>query len=231
MKPVGNKGLPEGSSTNNDGSITSEKHEEQSNFVSNQDRTIAPSKFEKAHTSQRKIDANRRNAGKSTGPKTVRGKATVSRNAVNFAFYSKFVVLDGAEDRIEYDELHANLRNYYKPADYLEELWVEKIAVWSWRLRRLMRAESGQIARSLAGHRFGLQQSRTAGLENPELAQPSSSELDNMVDHLFLPAIDDIDKLLRYEAMISRQLNHAMAEVERLQSQRKGTRELENEER
>jgi hypothetical protein len=52
-----------------------------------------------------------------------------------------------------------------------------------------------------------------------------------LTDHLFLPSSEGIDALLRYEAMISRQLNHAMAELERLQSQRKGTRELENEER
>jgi len=32
----------------------------------------------------------------------------------------------------------------------------------------------------------------------------------------------DMDKLLRYEAMISRQLNHATAELERLQARRKG---------
>jgi hypothetical protein len=33
---------------------------------------------------------------------------------------------------------------------------------------------------------------------------------------------DDIDKLLRYDAMISRQLNHATADLERLQAEGKG---------
>ena len=33
---------------------------------------------------------------------------------------------------------------------------------------------------------------------------------------------DDLDKLLRYEAMINRQLNHAISELERLQARRKG---------
>ena len=105
------------------------------------------------------------------------------------------------------DELHANLRAQYQPADSLEELWVEKIAAWTWRLR-------GQIARSVAGHRYDLQQSRAIELENPEL---SSSEMDAMIDHLFLPSPDDRDKdkLLRYEAMISRQLSHVTSELER----------------
>jgi hypothetical protein len=34
-----------------------------------------------------------------------------------------------------------------------------------------------------------------------------------MTDHLFLPEKEELDKLLRYEAMINRQLNHAIAEL------------------
>ena len=49
----------------------------------------------------------------------------------------------------------------------------------------------------------------------------SSSELNAITDHLFLPERDELDKLLRYEAMINRQLNHAIAELERLQLRRK----------
>jgi len=37
-----------------------------------------------------------------------------------------------------------------------------------------------------------------------------------------LPEKDELDKLLRCEAMINRQLNHAIAELERLQARRKG---------
>ena len=43
-----------------------------------------------------------------------------------------------------------------------------------------------------------------------------------MTDHLFLPEKEELDKLLRYEVMINRQLNHAMAELERVQARRKG---------
>jgi hypothetical protein len=46
--------------------------------------------------------------------------------------------------------------------------------------------------------------------------------MDSLTDHLFLPEKDDLDKLLRYEAMINRQLNHAISELERLQPRRKG---------
>jgi len=45
--------------------------------------------------------------------------------------------------------------------------------------------------------------------------------MDAMTDHLFLPAKEELDKLLRYEALINRQLNHAIGELERLQTRRK----------
>ncbi len=37
-------------------------------------------------------------------------------------------------------------------------------------------------------------------------------------DHLFPPEKEELEKLLRYEAMINRELNHAIAELERVQA-------------
>jgi hypothetical protein len=77
----------------------------------------------------------------------------VAKNALKHGFFSKCLLIphpDGKEDPAEYQDLYAALREHYQPLDFLEELWVEKIAVWSWRLRRLVRCESGQIARALA---------------------------------------------------------------------------------
>jgi hypothetical protein len=42
-----------------------------------------------------------------------------------------------------------------------------------------------------------------------------------MTDHLFLPTDDNADKLLRYEAMVNKQLNHAISELEGFQARRK----------
>jgi hypothetical protein len=110
----------------------------------------------------------------------------------------------------------------YQPVGFLEELWTEKIAAWSWRLRRLIRCESGQIARALAGHSCELQQSRADDLAEPESTPSRNPEMDALTDHLFLPEKEELDKLLRYEALITRQLNHAISELERLQERRKG---------
>jgi hypothetical protein len=41
------------------------------------------------------------------------------------------------------------------------------------------------------------------------------------LDHLFLPTNGDMDKILRYDVTINKQLNHAIAQMERLQTMRK----------
>ena len=179
----------------------------------------------KPTASSRKTQANRKNAKKSTGPRTVAGKRRASRNAIKHGFFSKWLLVqhrDGKESQGEYDDFDAGIRKYFQPVGWLEELWVEKIAVWSWRLRRLIRCETGQIDRALPEHSYELRQSKGDDLAEPESAPSSSSEIDAMTDHLFLPEKEELDKLLRYEAMINRQLNHAIAELERVQARRKG---------
>ena len=176
-------------------------------------------------TSPKKIEANRRNALKSTGPRTPSGKRRVSRNATRHGFFSKWLLIqgrDGNESNQEYDNFCAGVQEHYSPVGWLEELWAEKIVVWSWRLRRLIRFESGQISLALARHSYDLQQSRADDLAEPEFVSSSNPEIDAMTDHLFLPEKEDLDKLLRYEATINRQLNHAIAELERVQARRKG---------
>src|SRR5438309_3944677 len=95
---------------------------------------------------------------------------------------------DGKEDEGEYAAFYAALRKHYEPMDWLEELWVEKIAVWSWRLRRLIRCESGQIARALAEHNHEIEQQVSAAASGElELSASSGPEIDAITDHLFLP--------------------------------------------
>jgi hypothetical protein len=91
--------------------------------------------------------------------------------------------------------------------------------VWSWRLRRVIRYETGQIARALAEHSDDLQQSREPDPEPGSVAW-SNPEMDAMTDHLFLTS-EGLENQMRYEAMINRMLNHAITELERIQTPRK----------
>ena len=175
--------------------------------------------------SLRKVESNRRNSQKSTGPKTATGKKRVSRNAIKHGFYSKWLLVnhqDGEESQAEYDELYASIVEDYPPVGWHEQSLVGKIAAWSWRLRRAIRYESGLITRALAEHSYELQQSKGDDLAEPESAPSSNLEMDALTDHLFLPEKEELDKSMRYEAMINRELNHAIGEIERVQARRKG---------
>jgi hypothetical protein len=82
-------------------------------------------------SSWRKIEANRKNAKKSTGPKTSSGKATSSWNSMRHGILSKRLPsIYGQSKR----RLLISLRRDLEPVGELEEVLVEKIAQDYWRL-------------------------------------------------------------------------------------------------
>ncbi len=99
--------------------------------------------------SPRKLDANRRNALRSTGPTTPAGKARVRFNALTHGLLAKEVVLPG-EDRAEFEGLVARLSDHYSPVGPIQEMLVEQIAVAYWRGARAVRAERGEVTLGLA---------------------------------------------------------------------------------
>src|SRR5918995_62602 len=101
-------------------------------------------------TSEKQAQANRRNALKSTGPKTPAGKAAVRLNANKHGLRSQEVLLPG-EDEEALKELDENLRAELQPVGELENLLVDGIIAAHWRLRRLRRVEAGIFAWELYG--------------------------------------------------------------------------------
>src|SRR5215831_8392974 len=98
-------------------------------------------------TSVAKLIANRRNAKKSTGPRTPRGKEYSSRNALKHGLFAR-PPLEHAllgEDPAEYAELQTKLFAHYRPVGRAEELEVERIADLWWRLRRAKRYETAMV--------------------------------------------------------------------------------------
>ncbi len=97
-------------------------------------------------------DANRRNAGKSTGPRTAAGKTIAKRNALKHGLLAREAVVcsgDGAENIADFDALLDQLIAEFKPNGPLEQLLVERITACFWRLRRAQRFEVGSIRGSL----------------------------------------------------------------------------------
>ena len=106
----------------------------------------------KRPVSERKIQANRRNALRSTGPTTARGKRTVSRNAIKHGLLAREVVItagDGEESAEEFHDLVQKLCADYQPVGVIEEFLVQTIATCWWRNARVIRAENGELRKRL----------------------------------------------------------------------------------
>jgi hypothetical protein len=179
----------------------------------------------KPSTSKRKAEANRQNAMKSTGPKTANGKKTVSMNALKHGFFAQGLLVphaDAKEERDDYDALYAGVTNHYQPAGWHEQFLAGQIVSLSWRLQRSIRGESGIIAKALEEHRYQSARSIEDHLQEEGGTPMSAPEISSSTDHLLLLSKEDLDGLLRHQAMIYRQLNHMIAEIERVQAASEG---------
>src|SRR5258708_40085941 len=91
--------------------------------------------------SGRKIQANGRNAKKSSGPRTKLGKAASRMNAMKHGITAEHVIVDG-ESAKEFKALRRELFDAFAPADAVEVELVQAIVIEHWRLRRHYRAEA-----------------------------------------------------------------------------------------
>src|ERR1035441_7003868 len=87
------------------------------------------------------IEANRRNAQKSTGPTSVTGKATSSMNAFKTGIHAKSLVLP-SENRADLDQLIADYYLHHQPASPDARAFVDDLIYCEWTLRRLRAAET-----------------------------------------------------------------------------------------
>ena len=92
----------------------------------------------------RQIEANRKNAQKSTGPKTAKGKQVASRNATRHGLFGRDIAHDN-EDPAVFDALVDDLRADLNPGSVLEDELVDQLAMAFWRNRRLAKAERDQL--------------------------------------------------------------------------------------
>lgn len=204
-------------------------------------------------TTKKQIEANKRNALVSTGPVSPEGKALVSQNAVKHGIFARDLIItsgDGKEDQQEYNELLDGLIVSLHPTGQMECLLVEKIAADYWRLRRVLRFESGSIRKILdmaisdyyeKADYFGNKEHKDneqldaeiAGYEDKQdansqkqVADLNRQKLKNKLAEEVavrigsLPAGDDWDKVIKYEKAVQRSILQNLALLKRLQSMR-----------
>jgi hypothetical protein len=93
---------------------------------------------------EKQIEANRLNAQKSTGPKTLEGREIVSRNATTHGLTAtRAVVLP--EEQQEFDRFAAALYYEWNPESPLERFHLERMIHCAWRLRRVCHLETSLL--------------------------------------------------------------------------------------
>jgi hypothetical protein len=160
----------------------------------------------------RRLEANRRNAARSTGPRTDAGKARVARNPIKHGF---FVAPDRwtSKQRCDFEEIHAGLSAEFAPRSMLEKSCVASIAESYVRMAAMLRYENfaalkyhrqceselnGRIAAAdatEAAHlQAGREELRRAGLWRPTIPGPREA-----------------NAIARYSGRLDRTIRAAMA--------------------
>jgi hypothetical protein len=93
-------------------------------------------------TSDKKREANRRNATKSTGPKSARGKAHSASNSRTHGRYAKSFVPRG-EDRNPFHQLEHELRKDLQPQGAVREEYFKRLVRIGWCVQQIERAIRG----------------------------------------------------------------------------------------
>jgi hypothetical protein len=185
-------------------------------------------------TSFRQIEANRRNALRSSGPKTDEGKQRTSQNAVRHGLTAETVIVP-LEDAEDYQAFEQAVTADYSAETAVERELVLRLASLLWRLRRATSVETGllRIAYDPPMDRGPTQEpeenhgwavaasfpSSQPGSKGHDALPTCDVELGVARRFLHLAHIDNgvFERLGRYEAALWRQARQTLFTLEALQ--------------
>lgn len=133
--------------------------------------------------SEKQLLANRQNARRSTGPRTAKGKAIASQNAIRHGLRAENMVIPG-ENSEEFDRFRQLLLEDLAPVGAMEVFLADRIVAGFWKIRRAGRIETEMI-RALHGAFIKDKQLRQQRLHDQlqaELNKRRQQELQNLHD-------------------------------------------------
>jgi hypothetical protein len=107
-----------------------------------------PAREDLTMTTLARIEANRRNAELSSGPRTADGKAAVARNAIRHGIFAAVPVIPG-ESPEQWEAHRSGVIDSLAPVGLLEVNLAERAALLLWRLQRLARYEAETVAAAM----------------------------------------------------------------------------------
>ena len=159
------------------------------------------------------IIANRRNALKSTGPRTPQGKAAIAQNAVKHGFLARQNVIS-SESQADFDLYRDQILDELAPKSPMESILAERIICLSWRLKRAARIQNQTIDAMNACISSNPFSKLIHSLSNPSDSDPNLA-LGRLAIKDFASA-RVLDRLLMYERRIENSLYKTLLELQRL---------------
>jgi hypothetical protein len=173
-------------------------------------------------SSTRQSQANRRNARRSTGPRTKEGKTIVAANALTHGFSARSAVLP-SESSQDFQQLLHRLEQEFQPQTAVEQTLVRHLADADWRLRRVAHFESAILLERIEGVQRHLEDypkhlPEDAGLD--EICLLGKALIDDA------EGSDPLSKLSRYETRLTRRYFKALSQLRKSRGLRMPAPEL-----
>ncbi len=172
-------------------------------------------------TSKAKIAANRRNAQRSTGPRTTQGKSVASLNSVKHGLTANQTVIR-SEDQAEFDLHREQILDELAPDTPIESFLADRIADLTWKLKRIGYIQN-QTIDALATPKTGplakLQQSLLAKYAGTSQTEASEPDPELALGRLAIKDFSNsrvLEKLLMYERRTESSLYRTILELQRL---------------
>jgi hypothetical protein len=173
------------------------------------------------------IIANRRNAQKSTGPRSRKGKTAISQNAVKHGLMARQAVI-GSENQADFRLYRDWMLDELAPAGPMESMLAERIVSLSWRLKRaghIQKLTIDAMNEDNANSPFTkLNQSLLLKKQNQSKTTTSTPATDLTLGRLAIKDFSNarvLERLLMYERRIEHSLYKTILELQRLQLMRK----------
>jgi hypothetical protein len=200
-------------------------------------------------SSDGQIEANQRNAKRSTGPRTKNGKARVASNAIKHGLSGKQFVIP-TENPKDFDDFQTRVKEDLNPQGELETILTERIVADAWRLRRVALLEAALYRRGFQEHVIeelgvketaalwdsiqGQAQTTPNGSSDCSAHDEAMERLDEARSERSDPSVavtrglelfaGPFANLRRHESPLSRSLFRSLHELQRLQAIRAGER-------
>ena len=180
--------------------------------------------------------ANRKNAQKSTGPKTIEGKKAVSKNALKHGLFTNEAIIAG-ESLEDYNCLRQKTIEELSPVGNMETILAERIVSLTWRLKRVERFQSIVIDAMIDKKLNSPYSNYAKKLIPPYLRSERDDEgnIDSTLGKVIISDYSDsrvLDRLSIYERRIENSLFKTITELRRTQilremdKQKKETEEI-----